>query len=61
MEKERYTEFINLTEMWQNGKYLEVGEVILDEEWPHGKVARFCAYIAKHLGIKELNIFSRMV
>lgn len=58
---EKYTEFITLTEMWQDGKYLEVVEAIFDEDWPHGKVARFCSYMAKHLGLNELNIFSRMI
>jgi len=61
MNKTRYTEFIILTEMWQDGKYIEVSETIFEEDWPHGKVARFCAYIAKHLGLNELNIFSRMI
>ena len=61
MSEERYTKFIILTEMWQDGKYLEVSEVIFDEDWPHGKVARFCAYIAKHLGLNELNVFSKMI
>lgn len=55
------TEFITLTEMWQDGKYLEVTEVIADEDWSHGRLVRFCDYMAKYLGIKELNVFSRMI
>ena len=32
MNKERYTEFIILTEMWQDGKYIEVSETIFEED-----------------------------
>ena len=61
MKQEIHTEFINLTEMWQDGKYLEVTELIADEDWSHGTLIRFCDYMAKHLGLNELNVLSRMV
>ena len=61
MKQKEYTEFITLTEMWQDGKYLEVTELIADEDWPHDELARFCGYMAKHLGLNELNVFSRMM
>ncbi len=50
------TEYIKLTEMWQDGSYLEVGEVIAEENWGNARVAEFCSYVAKHLGLKELDV-----
>ena len=41
------TEFIKLTDMWHDGLYLEVGEVILNEDWSNARLAEFCAYFSK--------------
>ena len=57
----KMTEFIDLTEMWQEGQYTQVGDVIRKERWPLHKVAEFCAYIGKHLGLNELNIFHKFL
>ena len=53
MKQKEYTEFITLTEMWQDGKNLEVGDLINKEEWDSSKVAEFCAYLNKYLGINK--------
>lgn len=55
------TEFINLTEMWKDGKYAEVGDIIFKENWSHSRVAEFCLYFAKYLGLKELDILVRIL
>ena len=36
--------FITLTEMWQDGKYVEVGDFIRDSGWLPREIAEFCAY-----------------
>ena len=55
------TEFIKVTEMWQDGKYLEVGDLINKEEWDSSKVAEFCAYLNKYLGSRQLDIFYKFL
>lgn len=59
--KAKATEFIKLTELWQEGKYSEVAEIIFQEDWDNSKTAEFCAYFAKYLGLKELDILWRML
>tara|TARA_Y100000356_G_C11169366_1_gene240451 strand:- start:178 stop:354 length:177 start_codon:yes stop_codon:yes gene_type:complete len=55
------TEYIKLTEMWQDGLYSEVGEVIFNEDWSNARVAEFCAYVAKYLGTRELNLLYKFL
>ena len=55
------TEFINVTEMWQDGKYLEVGELIHKEDWDASRVAEFCAYANKYLGTTQLNLLYKFL
>tara|TARA_Y100001938_G_scaffold149975_1_gene238995 strand:+ start:1553 stop:1729 length:177 start_codon:yes stop_codon:yes gene_type:complete len=55
------TEFIKVTEMWQDGKYIEVGDLINKEEWDSSKVAEFCAYLNKYLGSRQLDIFYKFL
>jgi hypothetical protein len=55
------TEYIELTEMWRNGDYVDVGEVIFSEDWTNAQVAEFCAYFAKYLGLKELNVLHKFL
>ena len=38
------TEFIQLTDLWQDGEYIEVGDIINEEQWPPRRVAAFCVY-----------------
>lgn len=61
METTKNTEFIILTEMWKEGKYLDVGEIIFAEEWDHARVAEFCAYFAKYLGLSQLNLLYKFL
>ena len=55
------TEYITLTEMWQDGDYREVGDIINKEEWNPSRVAEFCAYVAKYLGLGQLNILCKFI
>ena len=55
------TEYITLTEMWQDGDYREVGLIINKEEWSPTRVAEFCSYVAKHLGLTQLNILCKFI
>jgi len=57
----KLTEFIDLTEMWQDGKYLEVTETIWNEDWDSSRVVQFCNYFTKYMGTKELNVLSRLI
>jgi len=43
------TEFIDLTELWQDGEYGKVGEIIKNEKWSRARVAEFSAYFGKYL------------
>ena len=55
------TEYITLTEMWQDGDYREVGLIINKEEWSPTRVSEFCAYVAKRLGLTQLNILCKFI
>ena len=55
------TEFIKLTDMWHDGLYLEVGEVILNEGWSNAKLAEFCAYFSKYMGTKQLDLLYKFL
>ena len=55
------TEYITLTDLWYNGKYNEVGEIIRAESWSASRLAEFCFYFAKHLGLRELEILHKFL
>lgn len=55
------TEFIQLTDMWQDGDYLSVGEVIFNEDWSNARVAEFCAYFSKYVGARQLDILYKFL
>jgi saccharopine dehydrogenase-like NADP-dependent oxidoreductase len=55
------TKFVVITEMWQEGKYSEVGHLINREKWDASRVAEFCAYLNYHLGTKELSVFYKFL
>ena len=55
------TEFIQLTEMWQDGLYAEVGEVIFNEDWSNARVAEFCVYFNKYLGSAQFSLLYKFL
>jgi len=55
------TEFIVLTELWQDGEYIKVGKIINKEEWKPSEVAKFCSYFNKYLGTNQLNILYKFL
>ena len=55
------TEFIDVTEMWQDGDYNKVGDLIKNERWSSSRVAEFCAYLNKYLGTRELDVFYKFL
>lgn len=55
------TDFITLTELWQDGGYLLVGQIMNDECWPAARVAEFCAYFCKHIGTTQLEILYKFL
>ena len=55
------TDFIELTEMWQDGKYIDVADVIFTEDWDNERITKFCAYFVKYLGTKELELLYKFM
>jgi hypothetical protein len=55
------TEFIVLTDLWAEGKYNKVGEIIIGEGWPPGRVSEFCAYFMKYAGTSQLEILHKFI
>jgi len=55
------TEYIKLTDLWNDGEYAELGHIIQEEQWSTQKVAEFCAYFAKYLGVNQLNILHKFL
>ena len=55
------TEYIELTELWQDGEDVEVANIINNENWKPGRVAEFCAYFNKFLGTNQLNLLYKFL
>jgi hypothetical protein len=55
------TEYIALTELWQDGKYNNVANTINNENWSPRRVAEFCVYFNKYLGTEQLNILHKLL
>ena len=55
------TEFIALTEMWQDRNYSEVANIVNDSNWSNSKLASFCIYFVKYLGLKELEVLQKLL
>jgi hypothetical protein len=55
------TEYIKLTDLWNDGQYLEVGNIINNEQWNPTEVAKFCAYFTKYLGVNQLNVLHKFL
>lgn len=55
------SDFIQLTDLWNDGEYAELGHIIKEEAWKPSEVAEFCAYFAKYCGINQLNILYKFL
>lgn len=55
------TEYVKLTDLWNNGQYIEIGDIIKKESWKPSEVAEFCAYFARYCGLNQLNILYKFL
>ena len=55
------TEFAKLIDMWHDHMYYDIGKTIQDEQWPSCKVAEFCAYFARYVGLKQLETLYKFI
>ena len=55
------TEYIQLTELWQDGKFTKVANTINQEEWNPARVAEFCSYFNRYLGTNQLNLLYKFL
>lgn len=55
------TKFIVLTDLWSNGKYTEVGDIIRAEDWKAARIAEFCLYFVKYLGLREFELLYKFL
>ena len=55
------TEYITLTELWQDGHFNEVGSIITSEDWAPRRVSEFCSYFCKYLGAKQLEVLHKFL
>lgn len=55
------TKYQDLTEMWQDHMYYEVGKTIQSEQWPPRRVAEFCTYFARYIGLKQLETLYKFI
>ena len=55
------TKYITLTDLWNDGEYAELGNIVQKEQWSPQKVAEFCAYFAKYCGVNQLNILYKFL
>ena len=55
------TEYITLTELWQDGDFNKVGSIITSENWTPRMVSEFCSYFCKYLGINQLELLHKFL
>jgi hypothetical protein len=55
------TEYITLTELWQDGDFNEVGSIITSENWNPRRVSEFCSYFCKYLGTTQLELLHKFL
>lgn len=55
------TEFIVLTEMWQDCKFEQVADTINDENWPPNRLAEFIVYFRKFLGEEQAKVLYQLL
>lgn len=55
------TEYIALTELWQDGDFNEVGAIITSENWNPRRVSEFCSYFCKYLGTTQLELLHKFL
>ena len=57
------TDLLQLTEMWQDGKFKEVSCAILDskEFMEKDRLMNFCMYFQKYLGATELEVLIKLI
>jgi hypothetical protein len=55
------TEYIKLTELWNDGKYNQVSTIINNESWKPHQVAEFCSYFAKYCGLNQLSVLYKFL
>ena len=55
------TEYIELTELWQDGEYNKVGSIINKEKWSRSRVAEFCSYFNKYVSNGQLKILYKFL
>jgi hypothetical protein len=55
------SQYLKLTEMWQDAQYNEVGRYINNAGWLPREMAEFCAYFCKYLGTNQLNILYKFI
>ena len=55
------TKHIELTDLWNERQYTEVGNIINREGWSRKEVAYFCSYFAKYVGLSELTILHKFL
>lgn len=56
-----YTEYIKLTDLWHQGEFLEVGRIIKNEKWPPSRVAEFCLYFSKYVGLRDFGVLYKFL
>jgi hypothetical protein len=55
------TDFIVLTDLWQDGFFSEVGDIISSEKWTQSRTAEFCLYFSKYLGLREFEVLYKFL
>lgn len=55
--------FPTLTELWKDGKYIEVAEIVAHTApfSNRAKLIDFCVYFEKYLGRDELRVLQRLI
>ena len=51
--------FLELTELWRDGKYTEVGDAI--RGWNARRATEFAAYFCKYVGSSQLEILHKFL
>ena len=55
------TENIHLSDMWHDGKYKEVADLITEENWSHSDIVNLSLYFVKFVGTRDLRVLMKLL
>ena len=60
MKEEEEMSNLEITDLWYEGKYEEVAQVIKQENWSTDRTIDFCLYFSKYVNKGDLQVLQKL-